>query len=386
MYLRSRTRTIVDIELDANSDQEVDQHDGETSMGQDEMGNTDWPDSLDSLKEEDEAAKDQDNDKVPGKVQDQDLLTWKMAKIDLDLEGNNTMLDDDFPRHHTFIDQSNLSYFDVHSLGAKDDSQAINSHRRKRLSLGNAKLEKRNYELQNGDVIEEECEGNSFDDENEDMNHSSQSNSDEMDGIIEGTSKVIKFSGGLYKSETLNQNKSIEHCRSLIYELIQLIVESVDEGDVVGPSKDSQTESGSEKRQTSEVQQLNNRIGQTQKDSRFYSTEQAEQSKSFMIKKKLFIKSRVDSSLWESTRHSTQSAVQQINTTSFLTEANIDNQDPSKTESQAPTSLLSQLLNDDDEDDNDFLLQAPDEYADNGAKLLITVKFFIGGKSRENYV
>jgi hypothetical protein len=137
MYLRSRTRTIVDIELDANSHEEVDQHDGETSMDQEEMGNTDWPDSLDSLKDNDEVVEDQDNDKLPEKEQ----------TIDMDLDGNYAMLDDDFPRNHTFIDQSNLSYFDVHSLGAKDDSQVNNSHRRKRLSLGNVKLEKRNFEL-----------------------------------------------------------------------------------------------------------------------------------------------------------------------------------------------------------------------------------------------
>ena len=89
------------------------------------------------------------------------------------------------------------------------------------------------------------------------------------------------------------------------------------------------------------------------------------------VKKKIFIKSRQESSQWQSTRTSSSDPQQ-----SLLMPT---------TQPSEPVSLLSSFLNEEeDHSDSDFVLNPPDRYSQ--PNLFIQVKFFIGGKSASSYI
>lgn len=145
--------------------------------------------------------------------------------------------------------------------------------------------------------------------------------------------------------------------REILMHLADYVVEEVEQsraeeavlaGDDLSDSNNPEL-SAAQRRLASYQQQMNDR---------FMSADQP-LTRLFSVKKSIFIRNRVESHL-QSTQASSKGAQQ---------------------EELAPTSALTAMLDEEEEEDeNDFRLQAPDKYNPMTSHLCISITFWIGGK------
>jgi hypothetical protein len=250
-------------------------------------------------------------------------------------------------------------------------------------------LQKKQLYLQNGEVIEE--------------------HSDEMDNI---TDSAASEHASLHSSPTLRQSElqavSKNLCLSIINDLVDLVVETMVEEEkqqdrerslaVVALSDMADANAGAvsplkrpddpKDRKTSEQPVSQNNYFQDKKEDRFFSTDQPINQNVMNIKKKIFVKNRqyskqrVESSVFQSTRHSSNPADVAGLQTSTSNSPDQTGQKQAQMESSAGTtkkSALTEFLSEEMDDfENDFQLTAPDKLLQKN--LFITVRFSIGGK------
>ena len=201
-------------------------------------------------------------------------------------------------------------------------------------------------------------------------------------------------------------------CQSIVYDLVDLVVETMaeEENEIdrqrsfavvarsdmadrdllkAGDASPLKRPDDPNDRKTSEQTVAQKNYFQDKKEDRFFSTDQPPNQNVMNIKKKIFVKNRqysknrVESSVFQSTRHSSNPADIAGHQTSTANSADLTLQKQVQPDSSAAAtnkkSALSEFLSGEmDDSENDFQLTAPDKLLQKN--LFITVRFSIGGK------